>query len=69
MNCKNCGSTATNNVQKVWISWEYNSVTDEYSKNHKLLLDAEGPIGKDNLHFCDECFQKWRKSILNYVMM
>ena len=60
MNCDNCGAPATVNVQQAWISWKYNSEKGEYSKNHKLLLDAEEPIGSENLHLCRECFCNWK---------
>jgi len=60
MNCENCGAPAAVNVQKAWICWEYDSETEEYSKNHKLLLDTEGPTGNENLHLCRKCFENWR---------
>ncbi len=66
MNCDNCNSPAIINIQKAWISWEYNPEKGEYSKNHKLLLDVEDPTGSENLHLCHNCLRDWKNgSIVN----
>ncbi|MBI4723296.1 MAG: hypothetical protein HY769_09955 [Candidatus Stahlbacteria bacterium] len=61
MKCRYCGKKAKINVQKVWIKWDYDPKTDSYSDNHELLLDAEEPVGDENLHLCEYCFNKWKE--------
>jgi hypothetical protein len=60
MDCDYCGKPAYVNIQKIWICWELDSETGEYSKKHKLLLDANEPTSNENLHLCSKCFNDWK---------
>jgi len=54
--CDYCEKPATNNLQKIWINWDYRN--DEYSKEYKVMQNIP-PASEENLHLCHRCLEKW----------
>ena len=49
--CERCGKPAKVNLQKIWVRWEYNPETEEFSEDCKLLdIPPE-----ENIFLCEKC--------------
>ena len=57
--CNFCDSNAKNNLQKVWVKYKIDK--KGYYKEDKSFdtFDVSEPMGSDNLHLCENCFEKW----------
>jgi hypothetical protein len=62
--CERCGRDATVNLQKLWVTWNYNARTERYSR-HPAPIDDDDPIGEESMHMCNDCLDLWRAGRYN----
>lgn len=55
--CEKCGKPAKKNYQIMWVEWNYNPMTEDYSRNALVLYDMGSEY---SIFLCSECGEKWK---------